>query len=158
MRRLTGPGARIIILTWIAFLPFGFLLSRLLLFQILNSVCIASGFGVGIMFWQGEWSILNRRPSSWGAGDVLVIGVVTVAFGLSGIFLDYSINHALGAYPTGDIVNAFFRWIIASGLALQLIASGSQDSRIPSRAYRATGIVIAVGIGAALILMSLGIS
>jgi len=158
MRRLTGPGARIIIGTWIAFLPLGFLLPRPLLFQILNSICIANGFGVGIMFWQGEWSILNRRPSSWGAGDVLVIGVVTVAFGISGIFLDYLIEHALGAYLTGDIVNAFMRWIIASGLTLQLIASGSQDGRIPSRAYRETGIVIAVGVGAALVMMSLGIS
>jgi len=158
MRRLTGPGARIIIGIWIAFLPLGFSLPRMLLFQILNSVCIASGFGVGIMFWQGEWSILSRRPSSWGPGDVLIIGVVTVAFGLSGIFLDSLINHALGAYPADDLINAFMRWIIASGLTLQLIASGSQDGRIPSRAYRDTAMTIAVGIGAALILMSLGIS
>ena len=158
MRRLAGPGARIIVGMWIAFIPLGLLLPRPLLFQILNSVCIASGFGVGVMFWQGEWSILSRRPSSWRSGDVLVIGVVTVAFGLSGIFLDYLINHALGVYPTGDLINAFMRWIIASGLTLQLMASGSQDGSIPSRAYRETGIVIAVGIGAALIMMSLGLS
>lgn len=158
MRRLAGPGARILEIIWIAFLPLGLMLPHIMLFQILDSMCIASGFGVGIMFWQGEWSILNRRPSSWGAGDVLVIGVVTVAFGISGIFLDYLIEHALGAYLTGDIVNAFMRWIIASGLTLQLIASGSQDGRIPSRAYRETGIVIAVGVGAALVMMSLGIS
>jgi len=129
-----------------------------MLFQILDSMCIASSFGVGIMFWQGEWSILNRRPSSWGAGDVLVIGVVTVAFGLSGIFLESLINRALGAYPNSDLLNAFIRWIIASGLTLQLMTSRSQGGRIPKRAYRMMAITLAVGVGAALILMSLGIS
>ena len=158
MRRLTGPGARIIIGTWIAFLPLGFFLPKALLLQVMGSVCIASGFGVGIMFWQGEWSILSRKPSSWGPGDVLIIGVVTVAFGLSGIFLDSLINHAMGISTGDDIVNAFMRWIVGSGLTLQLIASGSQDGRIPTRVYRKTAMTIAVGVGAALILMALGIS
>ncbi len=158
MRRLAGPGARILEIIWIAFLPLGLMLPHIMLFQILDSMCIASGFGVGIMFWQGEWSILNRRPSSWGAGDVLVIGVVTVAFGLSGIFLEFLINHASGAYPSGDIFNAFMRWIVASGLTLQLIASRSRGGSIPSRAYYMMAMTLVVGIAAALILMSLGIS
>ncbi len=158
MRRLAGPGARILEIIWIAFFPLGFLLPRTLLFHILDSMCIASGFGVGIMFWQGEWSILNRRPSTWRAGDVLVIGVVTVAFGLSGIFLEFLINHASGAYPSGDIFNAFMRWIVASGLNLQFMASRSRSGSIPSRAYYMMAMTLAVGVGAALILMSLGIS
>jgi len=158
MRRLAGPGARILEIIWIAFLPLGFLLPHTMLFQILDSMCIASGFGVGIMFWQGEWSILNRRPSSWGAGDVLVIGIVTVAFGLSGIFLEFLINHALGAYPSGDLFNAFMRWIVASGLTLQLMASRSRSGSIPLRAYYMMAMTLAVGVGAALILMALGIS
>lgn len=158
MRRLTGPGARILAMSWLAFIPLGLLLPTPILLKILNSICVATYLGVLVMFWEGVWSILARPPSSWRAGDVLVLGVVMIATGLSVSFAEW-VDRLVGM-PQGPstLVAAFARWIVASGGALLLLAAGSRDGSIQTRAYRQAGIVVALGLGAAMVLMSLGVA
>ena len=154
MRRLTGPGVRLILLIWTAFIPFGWILPRSTLFEILNSLCVASCIGVLIAFWRSEWTLLAWPPRSWRAGDVLVLALGMLAFGLSLQFTELWALQIMGVTSVSNsLLSAFSRWVVASAATIILIAAGSEDGHVPPRAYRRAGIVAAVGIVTTLLMI-----
>jgi hypothetical protein len=147
---------------WAAFLPIIWLAPARELFEVLNALIIAVSCGILFGFVRAARDIIPTRPSDLRGSDALILGIITVMAGLVIIFANLWVWRIFGGPPAEPpaIINhwtgAFGRWMVVTGGAMLLVASGAIQGRIPPASYMRTGGWIALGIAAAGIMMTLG--
>lgn len=158
-------------LFWATYLAF----ERPAYFELVNAAVVAMAIGIQVGFGRGAWRTAHTEPGKQTSGQVLILGIFIVWFGIALAFLclwSYRLirsTESLDVLPgwvlqflfkLGDIDGwpaALSRWIILVGGVLHLAASGAIDGKVPARAYIRAGVTVGLAVAAALFLISFGI-
>jgi len=137
---------------WIAFWPVALNIERLLLFEIMNALSVAIGFGVMVGFAPGVIEALRagRRLTD---GHLLVLGVAVV-WGSIVVRQFHQWMWRLSGKPESweeSLVLAFAIWMTLTAGLLHMCATEVIDGSMPRRGWVRVGAIIAAGIAMAMI-------
>jgi hypothetical protein len=127
-------------------------------FELVNGVIASLGLGIGVGFAKAAYSIARSKTlAQLDGSDVLILGVAVTWPGLMYVFL----GRWLWRITDSDLVANHWSLLVACciivlGAIFHLAAAGAKDGVIPRRSYMITGAYIAIGLGLALILITLG--
>jgi len=158
LHRVNNVSLWITLLVSAAFLiPLDLIFARNELFEFVNLLIIAVAAGTAIGFHPAALDALKLPAHKLSSGQVLVTGLVLASIAIVIIFTGQYVWRAFDRPDqiSDNLFLAFGRWLLFISWVMTLIASGSDEGKLPPSTYKRAGIVVFVTIIIAGVILAL---